>query len=200
MPTIILDGNSLTIEQVAQTAYDTSITVDLSPQAVGLMNDSRRVVDEWVDRDAVVYGITTGFGEFANVTIGRDDLSRLQENLIRSHAVGAGEPIEPAIMRAMMVLRINALAKGFSGIRVDTVRTLIEMLNRNVIPVAPAQGSVGSSGDLVQLAHLVLAAMGEGRVWRDGVPVPSGPELERAGIVPLKLGAKEGLALINGTQ
>ncbi|MEO5930159.1 MAG: histidine ammonia-lyase [Candidatus Kapaibacterium sp.] len=200
MPTIILDGNSLTIDQVAQTAYDTSITVDLSTQAVGLMNDSRRVVDEWVDRDAVVYGITTGFGEFANVTIGREDLSRLQENLIRSHAVGAGEPIEPAIMRAMMVLRINALAKGFSGIRVDTVRTLIEMLNRNVIPVAPAQGSVGSSGDLVQLAHLVLAAMGEGRVWRDGVPVSSGPELERAGIVPLKLGAKEGLALINGTQ
>jgi histidine ammonia-lyase len=200
MTTISLDGDSLTISQVGLIAHDPTTRVRLDDDALARMRASRAVVDDWVERGAVVYGITTGFGEFANVVIGREHLDRLQENLIRSHSVGAGEPIAPAIMRAMMALRINALAKGYSGIRVETVATLVEMLNRNIIPAAPMQGSVGSSGDLVQLSHLVLAAMGEGRVWRDGVVVPSGPELERAGIVPLKLGAKEGLALINGTQ
>lgn len=200
MTQVVLDGNSLTIDQVAQIAYDTSVDVTLSSDAVGRMRESRGVVDDWVERGAVIYGVTTGFGEFANVVIGREHLERLQENLIRSHSVGAGEPIEAPIMRAMMALRINALAKGFSGIRVETVETLLAMLNRNVVPMAPMQGSVGSSGDLVQLAHLVLAAMGEGRVWKDREIVPAGPELERHGIAPLRLGAKEGLALINGTQ
>ncbi len=200
MATIILDGEGLSIADVTRIAYDPTLHVELAPEAVARMRASRDVVDDWVERGAVVYGITTGFGEFANVVIGRGDLERLQENLIRSHAVGAGDPMEPEVMRAMMVLRINALAKGYSGIRVETVQTLADMLNRGVIPVAPSQGSVGSSGDLVQLAHLVLAAMGEGRVWANGVAVPSGPALEQAGIAPLKLAAKEGLALINGTQ
>jgi histidine ammonia-lyase len=200
MSLILLDGDSLTIDQVASIAYDTSMRVELAPAAIERMRGSRAVVDDWVERGAVIYGVTTGFGEFANVVIGREHLERLQENLIRSHSVGAGEPIEPAIMRAMMALRINALAKGYSGIRVETVETLAAMLNHNLIPAAPMQGSVGSSGDLVQLAHIVLAAMGEGRLWREGRVVPSGPELERHGIAPLRLGAKEGLALINGTQ
>lgn len=200
MSSITLDGETLTVQQVAEIAADPRITVSIGEHAVGRMNASRAVVDEWVERGAVIYGITTGFGEFANVTIGRENLETLQENLIRSHAVGAGDPIAPEVMRAMMVLRVNALVKGYSGVRVETVEMLLAMLNRNLIPAAPTQGSVGSSGDLVQLAHLVLAAMGEGRVWRDGTIVPSGPELESSGIAPLRLHAKEGLALINGTQ
>lgn len=201
MAAVILDGNSLTIEQVAQIANDPAVQVSLSPDAISRMRASRAVVDDWVERGAVVYGITTGFGEFANVVIGREHLDRLQENLIRSHSVGAGDWMPAPVMRAMMALRINALAKGFSGVRVETVMTLVEMLNRNLTPAAPMQGSVGSSGDLVQLSHLVLAAMGEGRFLKgDGSVIPSGPELERHGLAPLRLGAKEGLALINGTQ
>ncbi|MBS1911041.1 MAG: histidine ammonia-lyase [Bacteroidetes bacterium] len=200
MERLVLDGESLTINHVARAAYEADLRVELAPEAVARMRASRDVVDDWVEREAVVYGITTGFGEFANVVIDRENLSRLQENLIRSHSVGAGEPMEPAAMRAMMLLRINALAKGFSGIRVETVQTLVAMMNANVVPVAPMQGSVGSSGDLVQLAHLVLAAMGEGRVWKDGAIVPAAGALAAHGIAPLQLGAKEGLALINGTQ
>ncbi|MCB0711157.1 MAG: histidine ammonia-lyase [Ignavibacteriae bacterium] len=198
--TIRLDGDSLTIENVAQIAHDTTTTVSLAESALPLMEGARKVVEEWVEKEETIYGVTTGFGEFANVVISRNDLERLQENLIRSHAVGAGDPMAPELVRAMMALRINALAKGYSGIRISTVQRLIDMLNRNVIPVVPRQGSVGSSGDLVQLAHLVLAAIGEGEVWRDGIPVPSSPELERMGIEPIRLQAKEGLALINGTQ
>ncbi len=200
MQIVQLDGESVTLEDIVRVALDPAVRVELDSEAVVRMRQSRAVVDDWVERGAVVYGITTGFGEFANVTIDRADLVRLQENLIRSHAAGAGEPIDPEIMRAMMALRVNALAKGYSGVRVETVETLISMLNANLIPAAPMQGSVGSSGDLVQLSHLVLAAMGEGRLWKDGSIVPSGPELHAAGIAPLSLGAKEGLALINGTQ
>lgn len=200
MDTIVLDGESLTIDQVARIARDPSAVVTLAPRAIDRMRASREVIDEWVENGEVIYGVTTGFGEFANVSISRENLERLQENLIRSHAIGAGDPIEAPVMRAMMALRVNALAKGFSGIRVETVRILLEMLNRNVIPAAPSQGSVGSSGDLVQLSHIVLAAMGEGRVWRNGAVVPSGPELDRIGLAPVRLRAKEGLALINGTQ
>jgi histidine ammonia-lyase len=197
---VSLDGSSLSIHDVARIARDPSLGVELAPASIEAMRASRAVVEGWVDRGAVIYGVTTGFGEFANVSISRENLERLQENLIRSHAVGAGKWIEAPTMRAMMALRINALAKGFSGIRVETVGTLVEMLNRNVIPASPEQGSVGSSGDLVPLAHLVLAAMGEGHVWRDGVVVAAAGELERHGITPVRLGAKEGLALINGTQ
>lgn len=197
---IVLDGTHLTVGGVAEIARNPSVTVEIAPEAIGRMNASRELVEEWVERQDVIYGVTTGFGEFANVSISRADIERLQENLIRSHAVGAGEPMGQEVVRAMMALRINALAKGYSGIRPKTVRTLLDMLNRNVVPVVPRQGSVGSSGDLVQLAHLMLAAMGEGHVWFEGKMIPAGPELERKGIEPMRLGAKEGLALINGTQ
>jgi histidine ammonia-lyase len=197
---ITLDGTTLTIPQVARIANDPSVQVSLDGDAVDRMRASRDVVEDWVEGEKVIYGVTTGFGEFANVVISRENLERLQENLIRSHAAGSGETIEPGVMRAMMALRFNALVKGYSGIRVETVATLLDMLNRNLIPASPMQGSVGSSGDLVPLAHLVLAAMGEGRLWKDGRIVPSAPELARHGIAPVKLAAKEGLALINGTQ
>ncbi len=198
--TLLLDGESLTTSDVVAGARDASITVALDPRAVERMHASRRLVEQWVRDEEVIYGVTTGFGEFANVVIPQADLERLQVNLIRSHAVGAGSPIPPEVMRAMMVLRINALAKGYSGIRLEAVDTLVSMLNADLIPFSPSQGSVGSSGDLVPLAHLVLAAMGEGRVWVGGEAVPAGAELSRCGIAPLRPGAKEGLALINGTQ
>ena len=197
---IRLDGESLTIQDVAHIAYDSSVTVELADSVLPQVQSSRELVEEWVNREEVIYGVTTGFGEFANVVISTDELEKLQANLIRSHAVGAGKAIEIPIVRAMIALRINAVVKGFSGIRIESVQTLLDMLNKNVIPVVPRQGSVGSSGDLVQLAHLVLAGMGEGHVWRDGTIVPALPELEEKSILPLKLRAKEGLALINGTQ
>jgi len=200
MTRIVLDGEHLSVEDVARVAIDPALRVELAPASIERMVASRQVVEEWVERDATVYGVTTGFGEFANVSIGHEDLERLQVNLIRSHAAGTGEPIPPEVMRGMICLRINALACGLSGVKVSTVNTLVEMLNKGIIPVAPSQGSVGSSGDLVPLAHMVLAGMGEGRVWNGGAIVPAGPELDRAGIDRLRLGAKEGLALINGTQ
>ncbi|MBI5463700.1 MAG: histidine ammonia-lyase, partial [Ignavibacteriales bacterium] len=149
----------------------------------------------------------TGFGEFANVRISREHLAQLQENLILSHAVGAGEPLPHEVVRAMMALRVNALAKGFSGIRLETVQQLVKMLNAGIVPVIPSQGSVGASGDLVQLSHLVLAMMGKGKAWVGGrgrVPsarlVNAKRALKSAGLKPIRLTAKEGLALINGTQ
>ena len=164
-------------------------------------------MEEWIHSGETVYGVTTGFGEFANVRIDPKDTERLQEHLILSHAAGAGDPLSPEVVRGMMVLRINAVAKGYSGVRLETVELLKEMLNRNILPVIPSQGSVGASGDLVQLAHIVLAMMGRGKVWkkkkgRDDYRhvVDSGTALRRNGLTPVRLTAKEGLALINGTQ
>ena len=201
MPSIRLDGESLTLDVL----WDVSVNgspVQLSTKAVRRMHASRKMVETWVRQKETIYGVTTGFGEFASTRIDLKDIERLQENLIVSHAVGFGPPIPREVVRAMMLLRINALARGHSGIRVDTVQTLVSMLNANVVPVIPSQGSVGASGDLVQLAHLVLAMMGRGSVLgRDGVrQMASRPALKRAGIKPIRLTAKEGLALINGTQ
>ncbi len=201
MASIRLDGESLTLDVL----WDVSVnktTVSLSPKAVRRMEASRAMVERWITDKETIYGVTTGFGEFASTRIDIKDIERLQENLILSHAVGFGPPIPRDVVRAMMLLRINALARGHSGIRVSTVRTLLTMLNKDIIPVVPSQGSVGASGDLVQLAHLVLAMMGKGSVWskREGSTISSRTALRRARIPPLRLTAKEGLALINGTQ
>jgi histidine ammonia-lyase len=163
---------------------------------------ARRQVEAWLGSNETVYGVTTGFGEFANVRIEPAQIEALQENLILSHAVGAGEPLPPDVVRGMMVLRMNALLQGHSGVRVETLRKLAGVLNAGIVPVIPSQGSVGASGDLVQLAHLVLALMGRGHVHAVGSsrPVPASTALRRAGITPVRLSAKEGLALINGTQ
>jgi histidine ammonia-lyase len=195
-----LDGNSLTIPAVYDVALRSS-RIGLTAKAVRSVKASRQLVDKWVRQDETVYGVTTGFGEFSNVRISGSDLEELQENLILSHAAGAGDPLPPEIVRAMMLLRINALAKGFSGIRPETLDLLVQMLNRDIIPVIPSQGSVGSSGDLVQLSHLVLAMIGKGTVWGSGgKSIPSGAALKARKLRPVRLGAKEGLALINGTQ
>ncbi|MDP3150551.1 MAG: histidine ammonia-lyase [Ignavibacteria bacterium] len=204
-----LDGNSLLINEIERFITQ-NLQVKIKDSALKKMLRSRRLVEEWVAKDDVIYGVTTGFGEFSNVKISHNDLEQLQENLIVSHAVGCGELLPPFIVKIMMLLRVNALAKGHSGIRPSIVQLLVEMINNNIIPVVPSQGSVGSSGDLVQLSHLVLAMIGKGKVQifnnmnevdeRSAKIISSKIALKKFGLQHVKLQAKEGLALINGTQ
>ena len=161
---------------------------------------SQQVVQRAADGDAPVYGVNTGFGKLANQRISKAQLETLQLNLIRSHSVGVGEPLAPEIMRLMMALKAASLARGYSGVRQVVVDTLLAVHNAGLTPWVPQQGSVGASGDLAPLAHMTLALIGEGDMLQDGQRVPAMQALQQAGIAPLKLGAKEGLALINGTQ
>ena len=196
---ILLDGNSLTLDHLVAIA-SAGAEVGLAPAADTRVRAARAVVDRVAQGDAAAYGINTGFGSFAEVKIPGDSLDQLQLNLLRSHAAGVGEPLSIPVVRATMALRANVLAKGFSGIRVETLRLLIELLNRNVHPVVPARGSVGASGDLAPLAHLSLVLIGEGEAWHGQAREPGAAALRRAGLQPATLAAKEGLALINGTQ
>ncbi len=199
MHTLILDGNSLTINDVYDAATSAA-TLSFSAAAKKRMRASRAVVERWVNKGETIYGVTTGFGEFSNVSIDREKLGELQENLIVSHSAGAGDPLPPEIVRAMTVLRLNALAKGYSGIRVETMEFFREVFNRGITPIIPMKGSVGSSGDLAPLAHLVLSLLGKGRVWFQGAVMDSALALRKCGLKPWSLSAKEGLALVNGTQ
>ena len=196
---IELDGARLTLADLESAARGRR-PVALAPAAREAVTRARHVVDEAVARRAVVYGVTTGFGNFADVAIPHDRLRELQLNLVRSHAAGVGEPLDEAETRALMLLRANVLAKGFSGIRLATLELLIGMLNHGIHPVVPSQGSVGASGDLAPLAHLALALIGEGPCVVAGYTVPAGQALAGANLSPVVLEAKEGLALINGTQ
>ncbi|HEY3202640.1 MAG TPA: histidine ammonia-lyase [Thermoanaerobaculia bacterium] len=199
MKRIRLTGSGLTLDDLAEVAGG-SARVALAPSARRAMAASRRVVEGAIRRRARVYGVTTGFGKFADVPIPIDQIEQLQRNLVRSHSAGVGPPLPSEAVRAMMVLRANALARGNSGIRVETVETLLAMLDADILPVIPAQGSVGASGDLAPLAHLALALIGEGRVHARGREMPAAVALRRRRIRPVILGAKEGLALINGVQ
>jgi len=199
MDTIKIDGNSLKIADVARVARG-ECEVILSDEARGRMEESRALVERFVDEGRTVYGITTGFGVFSEVLIGREEVLELQRNLILSHCAGVGEPFPVAIARAMMLLRANALAKGFSGIRTVVVERLIEMLNRGVVPVIPSQGSVGASGDLAPLAQLAAALMGEGEVFFEGSRISAREGLRVLGCDAIVYEAKEGIAMINGTQ
>ena len=194
-----LKGESISLSQLAAVAVGGE-PVQISPVAHPRILASRRVVEEIVARDAVVYGVTTGFGKLSDVRIPRDALNDLQLNLVRSHACGIGEPLSEPEVRAMALLRANVLTLGFSGIRLEIVQMLGEMLNRRVHPVVPAKGSVGASGDLAPLAHLALTIIGEGEAFLDGDRMESSEALRRAKLRPAHLGAKEGLALLNGTQ
>ncbi len=198
--TLLLDGSSLTINDLARAAYNNASSVALTDDARKRVQESRAAVDRWISESRVVYGMTTGFGEFANVFIPPEDVEKLQENLIISHSAGMGELLPTAVVRAMMILRINALAKGFSGIRESTLDTLIAMVNAGIVPAIPSQGSVGSSGDLAPLSHLALCLIGRGECVVNGNREPSAETLQRHGITPVRLAGKEGLALINGTQ
>lgn len=206
---LMLDGNSLTTEKIER-FLSLNQKVKISTEAKQKINRSRKLVEKWVKEDKIIYGINTGFGELANVKISKQDIQTLQKNLILSHAVGCGEPLPPAIVKTMMLLRLNALAKGFSGVRLSTLELLVEMINNNLVPFVPSQGSVGSSGDLVQLSHLVLAMIGEGKIQKfnsvlndafDNKKIVSSKSIfKKYNLSPVVLEAKEGLALINGTQ
>lgn len=196
---IVLDGNSLTLDHVAAVAWQHA-PVSLAPTALTRMAEARQAVERIIEQERVVYGINTGFGKLATITIPRHDIQQLQLNLVRSHCCGVGEPLSEAETRAMMLMRANVLAKGFSGVRPVVAETLVKMLNANLLPVVPAKGSVGASGDLAPLAHLALATIGEGEVVYQGERLSAQTAMNRAGIEPLRLEAKEGLALLNGTQ
>ena len=194
-----LNGQTLTLTEIATVAFGEA-PVKVSSSARPRVSASRRVVEDIVARDDIVYGVSTGFGKLSDVRIPHDALAELQLNLVRSHACGIGSPLSEPEVRAMMLLRANVLALGFSGIRLEIIDTLCELLNRRVSPVIPEKGSVGASGDLAPLAHLALSLIGEGEAFFKSERMESREALRRAGLKPVELQAKEGLALLNGTQ
>jgi histidine ammonia-lyase len=196
---VVLDGDHLSIEDVISVATG-SDTVSLAPQSIEKMLRSRVVVERLAAGEAAVYGVNTGVGLLADVRVPPADLEQLQRNVIRSHAAGVGDPLDRNEVRAMMLIRANVLAKGFSGIRPVVAERLCQMLGHGVTPVVPSQGSVGASGDLAPLAHMALVLMGEGEAEYRGKRMPGREALRLAGIEPLALASKEGISLVNGTQ
>ncbi len=195
---ISIDGESLSIEDLVRIAR-TNEKVKLAPSSRKALDDSRKALVEIMEKGDIAYGIQTGFGELADVRISDDDVAVLQRNLVRSHSAGVGDLLQEEIVRAILVLRANTLAKGYSGVRVKIVQFLIDMINANICPAIPEKGSVGASGDLAPLAHIALAAMGEGKVHYKGKLMDSSAALKSAKMKPLIYESKEALALINGT-
>src|SRR5215831_13085180 len=199
MDPLLIDGETLTIQNVYEVAFERK-RVALHPDASKRMSRSRSVIEAIVNEDRVVYGVSTGFGKLSDVHIGRDQITSLQHNLVRSHASGVGDPFGEEECRALMLLRANVLAKGFSGARPVVAERLCDLLNHHIYPVIPCRGSVGASGDLAPLAHLALVLIGEGQVFTASTKITGSEALEGIGVAPLQLQAKEGLALLNGTQ
>lgn len=199
MDTIFINGQDLTLEQLVAVARNNNL-VQIDEDAKGRVIRSREIVDDIVKDNKVVYGITTGFGKFSSVSISNEDCKTLQRNLIISHACGIGNMLPTEAVRAIMLLRANALVKGFSGIRLNTIETLIEMINKGVHPMIPEKGSLGASGDLAPLSHMVLPMIGEGEAEYKGKIMCGSDAMNLAGISIVELVSKEGLALINGTQ
>ncbi len=199
MSVITIDGHTLALEDAHHVARD-GVAVAVAPAVRPVIERARDYVENIITTGRVVYGITTGFGKFSDVTIAGEDVLQLQRNLILSHCCGVGEPIDQEKTRALMLLRANVLAKGHSGARYVVLETLVDMLNKGVHPIIPSRGSVGASGDLAPLAHLTAVMIGEGEAVYQGRRVPGAEALAAAGIEPIELQAKEGLALINGTQ
>ena len=195
----VLDGDHLTIEQVVSVAAGRE-SVSLAPAAAERMLRSRAVVEHLAGGDAPVYGVNTGVGLLADVRVPPGDLDQLQRNIVRSHAAGTGDPLSREQVRAMMLIRANVLAKGFSGIRPVVAERLCQMLEQGVTPVVPSQGSVGASGDLAPLAHMALVLMGEGQAEFAGTRMGGAEALRLAGLERLDLASKEGVSLLNGTQ
>ena len=199
MKLLHINGNDLTLDDVSAVVYDRR-PVMLEPEARLAVDRARAVVEDLVVNNRVAYAVTTGVGQLSDVHIPPDDIRKLQVNLMRSHAVGVGEPLSEQVTRAMILLRANSLAKGCSGVRAVVIDTLCEMLNRGVHPVIPSQGSVGASGDLAPLSHLGLVLIGEGEACFGGKRMAAASALQQADIKPLTLEAKETISLINGTQ
>jgi histidine ammonia-lyase len=183
-----------------QAIHAGGVSIEIDPAAQAAVAASAAVVARAAAGDAPVYGVNTGFGKLASTRISEADLATLQLNLIRSHSVGVGAPLAPPVIRLMLALKAASLARGHSGVRPQVIDTLVAAHNTGLVPYVPSQGSVGASGDLAPLAHMTLALMGEGEMLVEGERAPAGPMLRQAGIEPLQLAAKEGLALINGTQ
>jgi len=199
MENLILNGQPLTLAEVEAVAL-TALPVTIAPAALERVAASRQLIESILAEGETVYGVNTGFGKLADVRIPTGSLAQLQTNLVRSHAGGVGQPLSEAEARAMLLLRANVLAKGFSGCRPALVERLVALLNRGVHPVIPEKGSVGASGDLAPLAHLALVVIGEGEAFYRGERMAGAEALRRAGLEPMALEAKEGLALLNGTQ
>jgi histidine ammonia-lyase len=203
MRTVVVSGEPLRIEDVVDVARGQARAV-LADDVAGRMDESRRVVAAAVENDAVVYGVTTGFGALADTPVGREALGQMQLSLVRSHAAGVGDPLPDEYVRALLLLRARTLAAGYSGVRVDLPQRLLDLLDRGLLPVVPAKGSVGASGDLAQLAHLALPLVGEGLLRDEGsadlTGRPARELLDETGLTPLTLEPKEGLSLLNGTE
>lgn len=198
MEKVILTGEDLTLEEVVAVARD-YVEVEIDDKTREKVIASRKVVDDIVEQEKVVYGVNTGFGSLSKVSISKEDTAQLQENLIRTHAVGYGAPLFEDEVRATMLIRVNSLVKGVSAIRPETIDKLLEMLNKNLIPYIPEKGSLGASGDLAPLAHMVLPILGLGYAFYEDELLDGKTAMEKAGIETMDLAAKEGLALINGT-
>lgn len=200
MTVLKLDGKNLTIEHIKDFLGNSESIVEITESAYERVDASRKVVENIIREEKVVYGITTGFGLFCDVFISTDRVMELQTNLIRSHACGVGKPFEAPVTLLMMILRLNTMLKGHSGVTRDLIEQLKLYINKRIIPVVPEQGSLGASGDLAPLAHMALTLIGEGEVFFSGERKETRDVLESLGIEPINLQAKEGLALINGTQ
>ncbi|WP_257346858.1 histidine ammonia-lyase [Pseudalkalibacillus decolorationis] len=196
---VVLTGQSLTLEEMNSILFDLE-KITASEDSWKRVEESRKAVEQIVKENRIVYGITTGFGKFSDVLINPKDVEALQLNLIQSHACGVGDPFPELVSRAMLVLRANALLKGFSGVRKIVIDRLLQFVNAGIHPVVPQQGSLGASGDLAPLSHLVLPLLGEGEVFYKGEQTNALKAMTKEGIFPITLTAKEGLALINGTQ
>jgi len=196
---ILIDGSSLTLKSLERVTRGME-QVELSEKAVQKITRARNLVERFVEEEKIVYGITTGFGKFSDVFINKEDAKTLQRNLIISHACGVGDSLSEDVVRGIMLLRANALTKGNSGIRLVTLNLLIDMLNKGVHPIVPEKGSLGASGDLAPLAHMVLVMIGEGEAIYKGEKMTGAEALKAASLEPVELTSKEGLALINGTQ
>jgi len=199
MEVLTLDGQKLTLAEIEAVALH-RCPVAIAPAARERVAASRALIEQIVAAGQTVYGVNTGFGKLSDVRISDENLAQLQTNLVRSHAGGVGQPLSEAEARAMLLLRANVLAKGFSGTRIEVLQLLADLLNAGVHPVIPEKGSVGASGDLAPLAHLALVVIGEGEAYYQGERIAGGEALRRAGLKPVQLAAKEGLALLNGTQ
>lgn len=194
-----IEGRNLTVEKSVE-AVRGGMKLKLAGESAERVKSARKLVDKWIKNNEIVYGITTGFGEFKDVRIGQKDTEKLQINLLMSHSAGVGCQIPPEIVKLMLLFRINSLAKGHSGVRLELLQFLIKIFNSDIIPVIPSQGSVGSSGDLSPLSHLSLVLIGEGKCQYKGKTMKADNALRLAGLKPIRLSAKEGLALTNGTQ
>ena len=196
---VVLNGVSLTLDQIVGVARK-MIRVEIADDAVRAINESRQLLEELAREGRIIYGVTTGFGALSNTRIDLDQQTALQKNLIRSHACGVGEALPTEVIRAIMLLRLNTLAKGLSGVRLSVVLMIQNFLNYGIHPIIPSKGSVGASGDLAPLSHMALALMGESDVEFQGQIRHASDVLHELGMSPVSLTMKEGLALNNGTQ